>query len=232
MVNTPARSNTYYTVKSGDTLYEIAEQHAMTVDELKTLNDLSSNTIRIGQRLTVRKTTQAAPSVAETASESTPQGAFVVHKVQAGTSLSSLLNKFNMTEAEFRALNPDITSSVESGQNVTVLLPPSSSHSNPYTVNSNLKNLGQTQVSSYSSSQAGTTTTSGELYNPDQLTAAHSNIALGTVIFIKNPTSNKGIYIRINDRFSGNGLKLSHAAISTLGLPSSGNATVNMYQDQ
>lgn len=232
VVNTPSRSNTYYTVKSGDTLYEIAQQHAMTVNELKSLNDLSSNTIRIGQRLTVRKTTQAAPSVAENAEDSTPQGAFVVHRVQSGTTLNSLLNEYKMTEEEFRALNPDISSDVETGQNVTVLLPSSSSYSNPYKVNSGLKSLGQTPVSSYPSNQAGTTTTSGELYDPDQLTAAHSNIALGTVIFVKNPGSNKGVFVRINDRFSGNGLKLSSAVISTLELPTQGNATVNMYQNQ
>lgn len=232
VVNTPTRSNTYYTVKSGDTLYEIARTHNMTLDELKTLNGLTSNTIRVGQRLTVREQSQAAPSVAESSSESTPQGAFVVHTVQQGSSLQSLLNKFSMTEAEFRALNPDVSSSLQSGQQVTVLLPPSRSYSNPYTVQSNLKDLGQTLVASYDTSQVGATTTSGELYNPSQLTAAHSNIALGNVIFVRNPRTNKGIYVRINDRFSGDGLKLSDAALRSLDLMGNSNTTVNMYQDQ
>lgn len=232
VVNTPTRSNTYYTVKSGDTLYEIARAHNMTLDELKTLNGLTSNTIRVGQRLTVREQGQAAPSVAESSSESTPQGAFVVHTVKQGSSLQSLLNKFSMTEAEFRALNPDVSSSLQSGQQVTVLLPPSRSYSNPYTVQSNLKDLGQTLVVSYDTSQVGATTTSGELYNPSQLTAAHSNITLGNVIFVRNPRTNKGIYVRINDRFSGDGLKLSDAAMRSLDLMGNSNTTVNMYQDQ
>ncbi|MFH5831432.1 LysM peptidoglycan-binding domain-containing protein [Halalkalibaculum sp. DA384] len=231
VVNTPASSNTYYTVKSGDSLYKIAREHNMTIDELKSLNDLTSNTIRVGQQLTVRKVGQAAPSVAENIENSTPQGAFVVHTVESGSTLQSLLNRFDMTEPEFRALNPDI-SSIQSGQQVTVLLPPSRSHPNPYSVKSNLKNLGQTLVSVYSENQIGTTTTSGELYNPDELTAAHSNIALGNVIFVQNPGNSKGIYVRINDRFSGEGLRLSHAALQALELNTSGNATVNMFQDQ
>lgn len=231
VVDTPTRNNTYYTVKSGDSLYKIAKEHGMTIEELKSLNDLTSNTIRVGQRLTVRKVGQAAPSVAQNSEESTPQGAFVVHTVSSGSSLQAILNKFDMTEAEFRALNPDI-SSVQSGQKVTVLLPPSRSYQNPYTVQSNLKDLGKTAVSVYSDNQVGTTTTSGELYNPNQLTAAHSNIALGNVIFIQNPANKKGIYVRINDRFSGNGLKLSCAAVQSLELNASSNATVNMFQDQ
>ncbi|MDX1638768.1 MAG: LysM peptidoglycan-binding domain-containing protein [Balneolaceae bacterium] len=232
VVNTPTRSNTYYTVKSGDTLYEIARDHNMTLSELKSLNDLTSNTIRIGQRLTVRKVSQAAPSVAESAEESTPQGAFVVHRVAQGTTLRDLLRRYNMTEAEFRALNPDISTSLRSGQRVTVLLPPSRNYQNPYLVQSNMKSLGQTPVTRYGPDESGTTTTSGELYNPGSLTAAHANIALGNVIFIRNPTNQKGIFVRINDRFTGEGLKLSQAALRALDLDPSASASVNMYQDQ
>jgi rare lipoprotein A len=43
-----------YTVKKGDTLYSIARAHGMTVDELRTMNRLSGNTIYSGQSLTVR----------------------------------------------------------------------------------------------------------------------------------------------------------------------------------
>ena len=42
-----------YTVKQGDTLYRIARQHGLTVDDLKQLNNLTTNTIRPGQELVV-----------------------------------------------------------------------------------------------------------------------------------------------------------------------------------
>jgi murein DD-endopeptidase MepM/ murein hydrolase activator NlpD len=42
-----------YTVQTGDTLFRIAKQFGISVDELKRLNNLSSNDIRLGQVLNV-----------------------------------------------------------------------------------------------------------------------------------------------------------------------------------
>ena len=44
-----------YTVQQGDTLYKISKQFNLTVDELKALNQLPDNTIKIGQKLVVVK---------------------------------------------------------------------------------------------------------------------------------------------------------------------------------
>ena len=41
----------YYTVKKGDTLYSIAKKFDTTVEKLKELNGLKSNTLSIGQKL-------------------------------------------------------------------------------------------------------------------------------------------------------------------------------------
>ena len=43
-----------YTVKRGDTLYSISRRFGMTVDDLKQINGLRSNTISIGQELKVK----------------------------------------------------------------------------------------------------------------------------------------------------------------------------------
>lgn len=45
----------YYMVKQGDTLFRIAQLYKLTVDELKALNKLSDNTIKVGQKLLVVK---------------------------------------------------------------------------------------------------------------------------------------------------------------------------------
>lgn len=44
----------YYTVQRGDTLYGISQRYSLTIDELKRLNNLSGDTISIGQNLKVR----------------------------------------------------------------------------------------------------------------------------------------------------------------------------------
>ncbi|GAA5521668.1 endolytic peptidoglycan transglycosylase RlpA [Fodinibius salicampi] len=221
------QTNTYYTVKNNDSLFKIARDHEMTVDQLKELNNLSSNTIRVGQQLTVRATS-STPSVSSAASSSA-QGQFINHRISGSTSISELIEEFEMDEEEFRALNPDITSStLRSGQEVTVLAPPSKTFENPYAKNSSsMENLGSISVSPYEQKAKATPTTSGELYNPDALTGAHSNIALGSVIFVENPDYPHGIFVRINDRITGNGLKLSSAAWNVLNYSgSSGSATI------
>jgi LysM repeat protein len=231
VVSSDTQQNTYYTVKSGDTLYKIARSHNMTLEELKELNDLQSNTISIGQQLTVRERS-APPSVAESVTESSPQGKFVTYRVSERQNLESILNKFQMDEQEFRTLNPDVSSTTfQIGQKFTVLAPATKSYSNPYKTGANLKDLGETPVSKYGSSEEGQTTTSGELFVPEELTAAHSNIALGTIIFVENPANGKGIYLRINDRVSSNSLKLSEGAWQALNFSSS-SPRVKIYQDQ
>ena len=42
-----------YYVKKGDTLYGIAKNYGVSVDEIKKLNDLSSNNLTIGQELLI-----------------------------------------------------------------------------------------------------------------------------------------------------------------------------------
>lgn len=53
--STPATTTTYYTVKQGDTLFKIAQLNKLTVEELKALNKLEDNTIKVGQKLLVVK---------------------------------------------------------------------------------------------------------------------------------------------------------------------------------
>ena len=50
-----APDNKTYTVQQGDTLYNISKRFGLTVDDLKTLNNLAGNNIKIGQKLVVVK---------------------------------------------------------------------------------------------------------------------------------------------------------------------------------
>ncbi|CAN5188568.1 hypothetical protein BH23BAC3_BH23BAC3_08590 [soil metagenome] len=226
------RGTTYYTVRSGDTLTRIATEHNMSVAQLQSLNDLQSDAISVGQRLTVREV-QSAPSVAESDEESTPQGKFVNYRVESGESVEDLKRKFKMTGDELVALNPDLNiSALSAGQRISVLLPPSRNFDNPYRKGASLENLGEVPVTLYDDNDKANPTTSGELYNPDYLTAGHANMPLGNIVYIENPDSKKGVYVRINDRASGRGIKLSHRAWEMLGFSSIQQAKVIVYTDQ
>ena len=227
----PNSTNTFYLVKSGDSLYKIALDNDMTIAELKAINNLTSDNLRIGQRLAI-KSESIAPVVSEFSSESTPQGRFVLYTLESGDDLAFILDKFEMTKEELKALNPEINlDNLSLAKNITVLLPPSRDYPNPYLDKANLQDLGTVSVSTYPNTTDIITTTNGELYNPEELTAAHSNISLGTIIYIENALSGRGIYVRINDRITEEGLKLSATAYRILGFDSLESPRALIYTD-
>ncbi|MFT7482430.1 MAG: LysM repeat protein, partial [Oceanospirillaceae bacterium] len=48
-------SSYYHTVAAGETLYRISVDNKVSVDQLRAWNNLSDNTISIGQRLLIKK---------------------------------------------------------------------------------------------------------------------------------------------------------------------------------
>ncbi len=226
----PTPSNTFYTVKSGDSLYKIARDFGMTITQLKELNGLKSDVLSIGQRLLVKAPSSIVPNVNEFTDQSSAQGMFVLYTIEAGELLSDLLIKFQMKESEFIELNPEIDiRRLTRGQKITVLLPPTKEFENPYLAKSNLEDLGLVSVIVYENAEKGKTTTNGELYNPDELSAAHSNIALGSLIYIENPENGRGTYVRVNDRTTGESLKLSQKAFELLAFNPNGQKSVSIY---
>ncbi|MBO6793024.1 MAG: LysM peptidoglycan-binding domain-containing protein [Balneolaceae bacterium] len=228
------QENAYYMVKSGDNLTTIARAHSMTLSELRALNELQSDVLRIGQRLTVRKVKDSvAPSAQEYFEGNTPQGSFVVYTLSENESLAQILEKFKMTENELRQLNPEVNlNSLNADQRITVLLPPTGNFENPFKAEAGLQNLGSVEARVYQPNEKGNSTSSGELYNPEALTAAHSNITIGSILFVENAATGKGIYVRINDRITSSGLKLSQEAFRILGLGSNAEAFVKIYTNQ
>lgn len=62
-------SDGLYTIKKGDTLSKIASQFKLTLQELKSLNKLTSDTIFAGQSLSVSKTAASKPAAKPTNSD-------------------------------------------------------------------------------------------------------------------------------------------------------------------
>jgi rare lipoprotein A len=78
---------------------------------------------------------------------------------------------------------------------------------------------------------AGRPSASGEIFNPEHLTAAHPSLPFGTLVRVVNPDNGRSVVVRINDRGPFHGsrlLDLSMAAARELGIISSGVATIRM----
>lgn len=80
-----------YRVKSGDFLGKIARQYGVTVNNIKTWNNLRSNNLRIGQRLVIYPRNQRATSTAVAQNNNATPGEYIVRQ---GDTLWSIANKF------------------------------------------------------------------------------------------------------------------------------------------
>jgi len=87
-------------------------------------------------------------------------------------------------------------------------------------------------ASYYSSAFAGKKTASGEVFDPDAMTAAHRSLRLGSVVRVENIANGKTVYVRINDRgpyAQERIIDLSKAAAEKLGMIEKGTARVKIY---
>lgn len=77
----------------------------------------------------------------------------------------------------------------------------------------------------------GLYTSNGELYNQEDISAAHKNLPLPSYLKVSNLDNGKAIVVRVNDRGPFHGdriLDLSHGAASQLGLVGPGTARVRV----
>lgn len=94
---------TEYVVRSGDTLWLLAQRFGTTVDAIKRLNGLTSNELRIGQVLKIPAGSSSSPSYFE-------------YTVRSGDTLWLLAQRFGTTVDAIRNLNGLTGSALRIGQ--------------------------------------------------------------------------------------------------------------------
>ncbi len=80
----------YYTVLKGDTLWSIARKFNLSVDKLKSINNLNSNLLSVGQRLIVSENSLSESNT------------YIVKK---GDTLYSIAKKYNLSVDELKSIN-------------------------------------------------------------------------------------------------------------------------------
>ena len=111
-------SGNTYTVKSGDSLWSIANKYNTSVSELKSLNNLNSNNLQVGQILIL-------PGEQSNNEDNT-------YTVKSGDSLWSIANKYNTSVSELKSLNNLNSDVLQIGQ--VLKLPSNNLTGNTYTV--------------------------------------------------------------------------------------------------
>ncbi|MBL3649124.1 LysM peptidoglycan-binding domain-containing protein [Bacillus vallismortis] len=94
-------SSSTYKVKSGDSLWKISKTYGMTVSELKKVNGLKSDLLRIGQVLKLKGSTSSSSSSSSKVSTSSTS----TYKVKRGDSLSKIAKQYGTTVSKLKSLN-------------------------------------------------------------------------------------------------------------------------------
>lgn len=115
----------YYEVKKGDTLYGIASKFSTTVDEIKKLNNLTSSSLSIGQKLKI-------PEYVEEPNTNVSSDSY--YTVQKGDSLYAIANKFNTTVEKLKEMNNLSSNILSIGQKLKVSSTLSNTNTDTYTV--------------------------------------------------------------------------------------------------
>ena len=105
----PVSGSNYYVVKKGDSLWSIARANGLTVDELKSLNNLSSNVLHVGDTLLI----SSADSTGDNGNDN-------YYVVKSGDTLWSIARKYNLSVNELKALNNLSSNALSVGQRLIV----------------------------------------------------------------------------------------------------------------
>ncbi|MBI4238873.1 MAG: LysM peptidoglycan-binding domain-containing protein [Deltaproteobacteria bacterium] len=93
---------TSYVVRSGDTLATVARRQGVTVADLRRWNQLNNGGLKIGQRLRLSPTGNAARTAAPTVASSA-RGA--THLVRRGDTLGAIAKRYGVSLAELKTMN-------------------------------------------------------------------------------------------------------------------------------
>ncbi len=201
-----AAAATTHTVAQGETLYSIARQHGVSVEDLKKWNNLTQNEIDLGQTLSIGKKAapfEAPPKLIEQQSVSS------THTVAAKETLYSLAKQYNVTVQQLKEWNNLSGDELKLGSTIYVVRPTNTGglqtvNSSPAatTMQVNLKvsdrTIGTEEVKEQGMAQLMAGTDGNRKY-----LAQHKTIKPGTILKVRNLATNQQVFVRISSVLTG-----------------------------
>jgi LysM repeat protein len=210
-------------VKKSETLFAIAKEYDVSLKDLRDLNNIKKNEVKVGQELIIRYVPNNDNLITQTESrKSLNIETFETIEVAEDISIKEFAIQNNSLSEEISVLNPFLKGGqlIKKGNKIVVLKSKGIINDNPYkiinTQNSNtfsdssiVNNKEFITAFVYNEKEEGSVTTNGELINLNSNTIAHPTLPFGTLVLLKNEINNLVILARVNDRTTENAIKIT-----------------------
>jgi len=131
VIPAPGQGTIVYTVVSGDTLWIISQKYNTTITEIRTLNNLTTDMLYVGQKLLI-------PTSQVTGISLLKSNDSAVYTIAAGDTIWSISQKYNTTSSAIKYLNNLQSEYLTTGQLLTVTTP---SNIYPYSISSSVTHI-------------------------------------------------------------------------------------------
>jgi len=117
-------NGTVHVVAAKETMFSISQTYGVSVDDLKSWNNLTSNALSVGQELVVKKTTESRPPVTTTSTAHSVSGKGT-HVVTAKETMYSIARQYDVSVQDLKAWNKIEGNEISIGQELYVSTPKS-----------------------------------------------------------------------------------------------------------
>ena len=224
-----------HVVAAKETMFSISRAYGVSVDELKQWNNLTDNSLDIGQELTIKKrnTVTAQTTVAENNVQPPTTAPKGFHAVESKETMYSIAAKYSLTVQQLKDLNKLDANELKVGQLLrvapdqaaAVVQQPVTTTSEPVKTTEPVKVENTSQTTQTSTRTAPPTTiVISESRSGDEILEAglaeliegtdgnrkylalHRTAPVGTILKVKNEMNNREVFVRVMGKLPDNAM--------------------------
>lgn len=211
-----------HTIKAKENLNAIAQKYGTTVESIKSLNNLRTSSLRIGQVLKIEATTGETDQAQATVTQPVVTKAVVstpvvkteesfVHTVAPGETIYSIAKKYNLTTYQLKTTNNITDNDLPVGQKLTIKGGTKAAaesfveeeDGSDESTSPKTKLPGRFGLVQFNEKGVAVWIADQDL-DPSKMLVLHRTAPVGTIIKVMNPMTNRSAYAKVVGKFTEN----------------------------